>query len=67
MLVIELGNQGYLKKGGGIPTHTTSLREAREFDTKKQATRIIERLKKSPTALETNDARVIPLNKSLYG
>lgn len=63
MLVIELGNEGYLKKGAGQPTHTTSIKEAREFETKKQASRIIERLKLKSPELICEQTQIIPLNR----
>jgi hypothetical protein len=58
--ILELGNKGYLKDGGGAPACTQSKAEARKFNTKKQGERLLSRLNKKNPDILSDGAKIIP-------
>lgn len=65
MLIITLGNRGYLGENkGNNPQIVTSIREARPFDTKKQAERAITRISKKNADFDLSDVSIAPATKA---
>ncbi len=65
MQIITLGQRGYLGKGSGQPTCVLSQVDARPFETKKQANRVLERFKTKFPSFNFDDAKVTPAEKAL--
>ena len=63
MMIVSLANRGYLGEGNGRPACVKSVAEARPFNTKKQAERTLERIKKKFPDFDVSEAGVTPASK----
>lgn len=64
MLIITLGNRGYLGENKGTePQVVTSTKEARPFGTKKQAQRAITRIEKKNPNFDLTSISIVPAGK----